>query len=128
MSNLTNPCTLEKFMLRVLSVTSDNCGDIIWNTDGKYAPLAFFVICNDLFYWGCADSEAVSCDNITILEQSYKDSPNNGGLLFCCRVRKMRPQGAYYHYFDADERPLFDACGQEREVCLGNPKSQHHAT
>ena len=33
----------------------------------------------------------------------------------------MRPQGAYYPESDPETWPLFDDCGPEREVGLGNP-------
>jgi hypothetical protein len=47
--------------------------------------------------------------------------------LFVCRERKMRPQGAVY---PEDRRfwPLFDACGPEREVGLGNPHASPEAS
>src|SRR5207249_10926238 len=41
---------------------------------------------------------------------------NNGILLFCCRMRNMRPQGAYYNSIPKNIWHLFDACGEEREV------------
>lgn len=42
-------------------------------------------------------------------------------LLFSARSRGMRPQGAYYKLFPRDTWELFDACGPEREVGVGNP-------
>lgn len=41
--------------------------------------------------------------------------------LFACRSRKMRPQGACYPDDHPELWPLFDACGPEREVGMGNP-------
>lgn len=110
------------FVMRVFRATAfDHCEDIWWRTDDEYAPLSIFVTCNDLFWWATADSELVTPDNIDVLEQAYRDSEDHGGLLFCCRVRRMRPQGPYYKYFDENEKQLFDACGPEREVGIGNP-------
>ena len=112
--------------MRILSATAfNNCDDIWWRVDGEYAPLTIFVNCNDLFFWGCSDAEMITIDNIDVFEQAYKDSIDHGGLLFCCRVRGMRPQGAYYKYLDDGEKPLFDACGPEREIKLGNPIAQN---
>ena len=52
---------------------------------------------------------------------SKYDSPS----LFCCRVRKMRPQGAYYKYIDKEVWHIFDEAGPEREVGKGNtPKPE----
>jgi hypothetical protein len=38
-----------------------------------------------------------------------------GLLLYCARVRKLRPQGAYYDAFPPAVAALFDAAGPERE-------------
>lgn len=120
-----NECQLDRLVMRILSATAfDNCDDIWWRVDGEYAPLTVFVNCNDLFWWGCSDAEKVTAENIETFEQAYRDSPDHGGLLFCCRVRGMRPQGAYYKYLGAQEKPLFDACGPKRETGIGNPHAQ----
>ena len=119
--NLSEP----NLVMRVLAATAfDNCEDVWWRVDGEYAPITLFVNCNDLFYWGCSDAEVVTEKNIDIFEQAYKDSEDHGDLLFCCRVRKMRPQGAYYEYFSEEDKVLFDACGPVREVGFGNPKER----
>ena len=112
------------FIIDVLTITAfDNCDDIWWRVDGEYAPITIFVNCNDLFFWGSVDCEPITQDNVETLRQSYKDSQNHGGLLFCCRVRKMRPQGAYYKHL-VEEKLLFDACGPKREISIGNPYAQ----
>ena len=41
--------------------------------------------------------------------------------LFAARSRQERPQGACYSGYDRSIWSLFDACGPEREVGLGNP-------
>lgn len=75
------------------------------------------VDCNDLFYWACADDEAFDAANdLEDFNLAYKDSPKNGGILWCCRKRGMRPQNPYYKYFNQEEAKLFDACGPERDV------------
>jgi len=106
--------------------------------DGEYAPFTCFVNCNDLFYWACADGEAVTPENIDELERAWEDirpyydksvralrkepgesypwiSSSLAVLLFCARVRKMRPQGAYYDAFPPGIREMFDAAGPSRE-------------
>jgi len=118
-----------EFVMRVLGLASkwDICGSLWWRIDGEYAPITFFVNCNDVFYWGCADAETITPENVDLLEQSMKDAEGThqygelyGTMLWCARVRKQRPQGAAY----PDERelwPLFDECGPERETGFGNP-------
>lgn len=112
-----------------------------WRTDGEYAPVTFMVNCNDEFYWGTADAEPITSDNLAVLEQSYKDVTATGfkfaevygAMLFCARVRKERPQHAAYPRFDKRAQTennisawralvdLFDAAGPPREVNSGNP-------
>ena len=93
--------------------------EILW--DGE---LRFYANCNDFFYWGCADGEPISKDDLDLLESSINDSKDyNGVLLYCARKRKMRPQGAYYKHLEKD-KVLFDACGDEREIDIANPQNQ----
>lgn len=83
--------------------------------------LEFKVICNDLFYWGCADSVDLTKENLPILEECIQicSALNQTEFiyeLFCCRVRKMRPQNPWYDMTVLDDNftRLFDACGPER--------------
>lgn len=122
------------FVCRVLSIFDGFNGlsndDVWWRTDDEYAPITLFINCNDVFLWGCSDCEEVTPDNIAILEQCVKDVEliterrRHAEVLFCCRVRNMRPQGAYYEerYCPKELWSLFDAAGPERETGVGNPK------
>jgi hypothetical protein len=119
----------EAFVLRVLGVVAkyEQHDDLWWRADGEYAPVTFFINCNDLFWWGTGDCERVTPENVGALEQAYADAAaahrygrSYGGNLFCCRVRGMRPQGCCYPE-DRELWPLFDACGPEREIEIGNP-------
>lgn len=118
--------TNNELVLRVLtaSALAQNYEDLWWRTDGEYAPVSFFVNCNDLFYLGTADAERITEDNIEVFEQACKDAEYEPGLLFCCRVRKMRPQGAYYECLSEADKLLFDACGPEREQDFWNLRLQ----
>lgn len=109
--------------------TGADADDLWWRTDGEYAPATFWVKCGDQFYWGCADLEELTPENLGTLDAAVADcravDPVVGGsyaaMLFCCRVRGMRPQGAAY----PDDRrfwELLDACGPRREPGLGNPR------
>ncbi len=95
---------------------NDDCDGLWWRTDGEYAPVTFMVNCNDLFFWACSDAEVITEDNISEFEQAYKDidSPY-AQILFCCRVRGMRPQKPYYKHIPEKFHKLFDSCGPERE-------------
>ena len=114
----------DALVMRVLSVTAkyDDYEEIWWRTDGEHAPVTFFANCNDLFYWACSDAEAITEQNIDLLEQTYEDvamyehGECYAGILFCCRSRGMRPQGAYYKSLPRSLWALFDACGPERHA------------
>lgn len=100
----------------------DDHYSLFWNEH-----LQFYIICNDVFAWACSDVEEITSDrDIDLLERSYNDTkakgyPDYGAMLYCCRHAKLRPQGAAYPKHK-ELWPLFDACGPEREVSLGNPK------
>jgi hypothetical protein len=111
-------CSLFKLMRKY-----DKFHDLIWDDD-----LNFEVICSDDFFWGSADGERVTSESLSQLEQAFKDcekavpdfGPLYGNMLYAARRRKMRPQGAAYPEYKA-LWPLFDACGPERKIELGNP-------
>lgn len=102
--------------------------------------LIFFINCNDVFFWAVADVEEIeSQEDVDLLRKSIEDCKNNctdfesetynkirgeevGTILFCCRKRKMRPQGALYEELIPPSLwHLFDECGAERETGFGNP-------
>lgn len=71
--------------------------------------------CNDLFYWGCADAQEITIDDISDFNKAIKETERHGEILWCCRKRNMRPQKPYYKYFNEKETKLFDDCGPERD-------------
>lgn len=114
---------MEAYILAILDIVAkgENQRDLWWRTDGKYAPVRFFIHCNDVFAWGTADAEDITPERLPVLRQAYRESKHQGGVLYVARIRKMRPQGAYYTYINKNEWHLFDACGPEREVGGVNP-------
>jgi hypothetical protein len=104
--------------LKIIS-KHDFFGEAIWDIDFKNISL----ICNDLFYWGCADAEKIeSIEDVNLLDQCGElVSSFNAIELFCCKKRGQRPQGALYKYIKEEHRHFFDECGPEREINLGNP-------
>lgn len=118
----------KEFILDVLDTFGHGMGELIsWRTDGEYAPVTFWVNCNDLFYWACSDCEDITPENMPILKQAFADLeeayPDIGkcwaGELFAARVRGMRPQRPVLDKYDERIRPLFLAAGPERD-----PKSE----
>src|SRR5262245_11925739 len=92
--------------------------------DQAYGPDYREVLCSDLFWWGTADGEEISPATLPILEQAVADlqAANPDGtyteadLLYCCRVRHMRPQQPYYRHIAPHLHALFDACGPDRQA------------
>jgi hypothetical protein len=101
-----------------------------WSVDANTRDVTFWSNCNDMFFWGCADSESIEPGDLDDIRTAIKDvttvcpdvmhytNSTNGIALWCARKRKMRPQGCAY---PSDPRIwlLFDACGPERESGLG---------
>lgn len=119
----------EQLVIRVMQILAewDEYNGLFWRFDD--GVLRLFVNYNDLFWWGCADCEQITPENVEELAKAYKDchdaNPEHfgevyGQLLFCARVRGMRPQGCCYPT-DRKLWPLFDACGPERPKDAGNP-------
>lgn len=108
---------MARFVFRVTRALEDDASDLIWRFENGAPKL--YILCSDLFYWACADAEDVTAQNVEVLEQAMKDAAavdhrHYGALLFCCRVRKMRPQKPVLGRLDDKLRPLFEACGPGR--------------
>lgn len=88
-----------------------DCRDsIFWATD-----LTVYVNVSDLFWWACGDMEEIEEDDVDSLRRAIDDvtavsehaDVGDAFVLFVCRKRNMRPQGAFYKYltinaYDAD--------------------------
>ncbi|MFD5814377.1 hypothetical protein [Streptomyces sp. NPDC127038] len=122
------------FVTRVLEIFSmshaDAYDDLLWRVDNGTVHLNANV--SDVFAWGGADCEPITPDTLPVLEQAYADLKALGAEgftaeLYAARQRSQRPQGAAYP--DARDpawrevSALYDACGPERELGLGNPKA-----
>ncbi len=97
--------------------SEDMQSSVYWTQD-----LSVTLDCSDSFSWGTADAEPLTIEQLPILKQAIIDAEYDAELLYCARVRKMRPQGAMYEYIDEKKWDLFNACGPEREIDFLNPK------
>lgn len=101
--------------------------ELHWNED-----LSVFVRCNDLFWWATADLEPLNTETLGTFKHAVLDGGIlYGPILYCCRQRKLRPQGAYYKHIDKEFQHLFNDCGPEREADtkpFGNPVAQEPST
>jgi hypothetical protein len=113
-------------MIKVLDVfwKEDIQEMLFWRVDAGVAT--FYAKCSDEFFWGTADVEKITKENLHELELAVIDilafeiDVEFAPVLFAAKVRKMRPQHAVY-----TDNPalwdLYDACGPEREPGMGNP-------
>ena len=116
MANSRKAVAIQKFISECNETIQDYIiAEVIRLTVDKEKNVSMYILCNDLFFWACADSEEFELSDLDDLNQAYKDSPEDGDLLWCCRKRGMRPQKPYYKYFKEPEHKLFDACGPEEE-------------
>jgi hypothetical protein len=64
-----------------------------WNT-------VIYVLCNDIFAWGCADAESISNsdgdDDSEVLDlyRMHREDSMWGSAKWCCKKRKSKPQRA----------------------------------
>ena len=54
------------------------------------------VICNDVFSWGCADSEEVAFDEIEDLYEHVEKDSSYGSVIWCIKKRNEYPQEPIY--------------------------------
>lgn len=108
-----------KFIEDVLKIFSDAdlCDDLYW-TFNKSGKITFYVTCNDLFEYGCADCEEITPDNFPLLKRSFSDAVNTGSkyrgsTLFACRSRGWRPMNSILELYKKDPEylALLEECG-----------------
>lgn len=54
--------------------------------------ITFHVNCNDVFGWGCADSEDITYSEIGELYNMWRKDPRHGTAVWCIKKRKCWPQ------------------------------------
>ena len=75
------------------------CNNGHWNEKWPKDHVTLHVNCNDIFYWGCADSEDVTHDEIKELYDMHKKDPSLGSAAWCIKKRKQMPQGPVIELF-----------------------------
>ncbi len=71
-----------------------NSFDFMYHNSDKKAghTVVLFVLCNDVFEWGCADSEHFSQKDIGPLIKMHLDNKQWGTVKWCILHRGSRPQ------------------------------------
>jgi hypothetical protein len=84
-------------------------------------PIRFYILCNDVFWWGTADCEWVTAADLPDLQATYDDLVMMDGCemytpeLWIARKRMMRPQRPWWQDLTERVQSLFLAAGPERD-------------
>jgi len=54
--------------------------------------ITIYMLCNDIFAWGCADSEQVTLSDLKDLYHEFKEDKDGGPVRWVCRKRNEKPQ------------------------------------
>ena len=54
--------------------------------------IVLFVICNDVFYWACADAECLTLDEVGPLYKAWHADRKWGVIKWVCAKRNLQPQ------------------------------------
>lgn len=65
-----------------------------WDENWPKDKITLHVICNDIFLWGCADSEDISYSDLAVLYELHRKDPHWGIASWCIKKRKQRPQSS----------------------------------
>lgn len=105
----------ESWILDLLRLfEDDDCNSLWWRINS--GDLRMLVHCSDTFYWGTADCEPVTADDLPELTRAKADLPDDDWpILWVARKRQMRPMPPYYKGFSTQTAALFDTAGPERE-------------
>lgn len=116
-------------VMEIFSLSHADTYDLFWRVDD--GELKLYASISDVFAWGGSDCEGITPNSLAVLEQAYIDlkavqAEEFTAELYTARMRGMRPQGAWYptgaHESWRQIYDLFNACGPERPIGLGNPK------
>lgn len=84
----------EMALARLLIDEAIFCNSRDYLFDGKKSghSTLLFVVCNDIFSWGCADAEDLPLDKIEELYNMHMADRKWGAAKWCCKQRKEKPQ------------------------------------
>ena len=88
-------CDEDKILSILLKdgVLFSNEGEITGYDGGiKTHTVVLYVLCNDLFYWACADAEPIRYHEIGQLYKAWEANKNWGTDKWCCMKRNLQPQ------------------------------------
>lgn len=114
------------FVLEVLTIFDrcDTHSTFFWRVypDG----LRLLANCSDIFWWGSADCEEITPNDLPLLRSCAGDLKAIDeemwlAELYAARRRGDRPQGAVLQHASPELVDLFARCGPPQKTGLGNP-------
>lgn len=66
--------------------------DIYLSSWSKENEFKVFILCNDIFAWGCSDTEEVEFDELPIIAQFVREDKFWGVIKYVCHKRREKPQ------------------------------------
>jgi len=69
-----------------------NSREYYYNGKKDGETIVLFVICNDVFAWGCADAEDLLTSEIENLYNLHMKDKKCGAIKWCCIKRNEKPQ------------------------------------
>jgi hypothetical protein len=110
---------------RVVDVLSSS--DIDYHAYATDDEVCVVLNCNDYFWWGTADAERVTYEDIPLLLDCIKELYDldkyafYASDLFLCRKRNLRPQDGIFYNFELWRQELIAKYCPKRENDIANP-------
>lgn len=79
-------CNSREFVEPKIFANDSNAGKT------REATVVLFVICNDVFAWGCADAESFTTADIEPLYRAHIANKTWGSTIWCLKKRNEQPQ------------------------------------
>jgi hypothetical protein len=87
-------CDHESALALLLAdeVVFANEREYLWEDKSRGRTVVLYVLCNDVFAWGCADTEDLPLSEVGNLYRMHRADPRYGATKWCCLRRNERPQ------------------------------------
>lgn len=86
--SITDEYTVEDFILIQLLLD----GKLFINQLKGSISIQLFLLCNDLFMWGCSDAEEIKYDELGIIYKMHMEDRVWGTDKYVCIKRNLKPQ------------------------------------
>lgn len=97
MELISKAIKLDEWFAELASWQQDNLAYLLEAEEvsldiSKKEEIVIILNCNDVFYWGCADQEVVTLDELLTLTAMVKEDGRYGSVKWVCKKRNQKPQ------------------------------------